>query len=91
MLRGVALVAPDTVLDASFISIRDPKAHKKITVDNVTAELIGRSIWSMTAGAVVSGVAVKDTEPAFSQRLVSIDSICMQWVCPPLAFSTLAS
>jgi hypothetical protein len=35
---------------------------------------------------VVSGLAVKDTEPAFSQRLFSIDSICLQWVCFLLFF-----
>jgi hypothetical protein len=80
-LRAVALVSPDIVLDASNLSVRDPKAHKKISVDNITAELVGRGIYRMAAGAVVSGIAVKDTEPAFSQRLVSIDSICVQLVC----------
>lgn len=88
MLRGVALVAPDTVLDASVISVNDPNAHTEVTVDRATAELIGRRIHSMTAGAVVSGLLMKDTSADCSQHLVSIESICMQWVRLPLAFSS---
>lgn len=80
LLRCISLVVPDTFLNASIISITDTKAHKKTTVENVIAQIIGKGIWNMTAGAVVTRVVVTDTEPAFSQRLVSIDSICVQWV-----------
>lgn len=85
----MALVAPDTVLDASMISVSDATVHKEATVNNVTAELTGRRICSMTAGAVVSGFTVMDTSADFPLQLVSIDSICMQWVRLLLAFSIL--